>query len=174
MDNIWIPSAQTSAAYEYGVPNVYLIGTARMTSDLATIALDSRCNQDRPRLGEVLTIRTYGRRLPVPLADSDDGRVPGYATQTARRSFRLGTQSPLGSRLNWEQRLGSSCAWAHSATIRNRRSQARQPKAPAAAQPDNSGCKCSARIADQYLRLLLDQFSPTGYIGPGRRCPALS
>ncbi len=35
-----IPSSQSSATYTYGVPNVYLIGTARMSSDLATLSLD--------------------------------------------------------------------------------------------------------------------------------------
>ena len=35
-----IPSAQSSATYQYGVPNVYLIGTSRLRSDQATISLD--------------------------------------------------------------------------------------------------------------------------------------
>src|SRR5947209_12001728 len=35
-----IPSAQTNASYQYGAPNVNLIGTSVLTSNQATISLD--------------------------------------------------------------------------------------------------------------------------------------
>ena len=97
-----IPSAQSSAPYEFGVPNVYLIGTARMSSDLATISMDYDATQtDR------VSAKYFYQKAPVsrPFGYSETAGFP--VTQlNGSQVFSLGNTISIGPKLNWEQRLG--------------------------------------------------------------------
>ncbi len=97
-----IPSAQSSAPYEYGVPNVFLIGTARLISDQATISLDYDATQN-----DRVSAKYFYQNAPVtrPFGFSE---TPGFpVTQNnGAQVFSLGNTISIGPRLNWEQRLG--------------------------------------------------------------------
>ena len=85
-----IPSAQSSAPYEYGVPNVFLIGTARLNSDQANVALDYDATQkDR------ISAKYFYQNAPVtrPFGFSQARPASRLRSTTVRRSFRLITQS---------------------------------------------------------------------------------
>jgi Carboxypeptidase regulatory-like domain len=97
-----IPSAQSSAPYEFGVPNVFLIGTARLNSDQATVALDYNASQN-----DRVSAKYFYQDAPVtrPFGFSE---VPGFPVTQKNGSqvFSLGNTISIGPRLNWEQRLG--------------------------------------------------------------------
>jgi Carboxypeptidase regulatory-like domain/TonB dependent receptor len=97
-----IPSAQSSAPYEFGVPNVFLIGTARLNSDQATLALDYNATQN-----DRVSAKYFYQDAPVtrPFGFSE---VPGFPVTQKNGSqvFSLGNTISIGPRLNWEQRLG--------------------------------------------------------------------
>jgi hypothetical protein len=100
--SLLIPSAQSSATYQYGVPNVTLIGTSVMTSDQATASVDYDLNsRDR------ISAKYYYQNDPItqPYNFSQTGGFPvtqsnGSQVATVDNTFNI------GSRLNWEQRLG--------------------------------------------------------------------
>lgn len=97
-----IPSAQSSATYTYGVPNVYLIGTSRLRSDQATISLDYDATQkDR------ISAKYFYQEAPVtrPFGYSATAGFPVTAHNGAQ-VFSLGNTIAIGSKVNWEQRLG--------------------------------------------------------------------
>ena len=97
-----IPSAQSSAHYLYGVPNVILVGTARLVSDMATISLDYDATQkDR------VSAKYFFQTVPLtrPFGYSNSAGFPVTAHNGAQ-VFSLGNTIAIGSRLNWEQRLG--------------------------------------------------------------------
>ncbi len=97
-----IPSAQSSAPYEYGVPNVFLIGTARLISDQATISLDYNATEN-----DRVSAKYFYQNAPVtrPFGFSE---TPGFPVTQKNGSqvFSLGNTISLSPRLNWEQRLG--------------------------------------------------------------------
>ena len=97
-----IPSAQNSAPYEYGVPNVTLIGTSTMTADQANAAVDYDLNsKDR------LEAKYYYQNDPVtqPYNFSQTGGFP--VTQfNGSQVAAIDNTIALSPRLNWEQRLG--------------------------------------------------------------------
>ncbi len=97
-----IPSAQSSAPYEFGVPNVYLIGTARMSSDLATVSLDyNATTTDR------VSAKYFYQKAPVsrPFGYSETAGFP-VTQENGSQVFSLGNTISIGPKLNWEQRLG--------------------------------------------------------------------
>ena len=97
-----IPSAQSSAPYTYGVPNVDLIGTARLNSDQATIALDDDAtSKDR------ISAKYFYQNAPVtrPYGFSNTGGFP-LTQHNGSQVFSLGNTIAISPRLNWEQRLG--------------------------------------------------------------------
>ncbi len=97
-----IPSAQTSAPYTYGVPNVVLVGTSRLISDLATVSLDyDATHTDR------VSAKYYFQNAPVtrPFGYSQTAGFPVTAHNGAQ-VFSLGNTLSIGPKLNWEQRLG--------------------------------------------------------------------
>ena len=97
-----IPSAQSSAAYQYGVPNVNLIGTAALKADQGTIALDYDVSRtDR------LSTKYFYQNAPVtkPYGFSQTGGFPMTQNNGSQVAAIDNTKS-IGSRLNWEQRLG--------------------------------------------------------------------
>jgi hypothetical protein len=97
-----IPSAQTSAAYAYGVPNVTLIGTSVLATDQAAASLDYDLSKT-DRLG----FKYYYQHDPVhkPYGLSQTGGFP-LTQQNGSEVGALDNTISIGPRLNWEQRLG--------------------------------------------------------------------
>jgi len=97
-----IPSSQSTAGYQYGVPNVNLIGTSRLTSDQATISIDYDLSKtDR------LSAKYFYQDAPVskPYGYSQTGGFP-VTQQNGSQVAAIDNTISLGPRLNWEQRLG--------------------------------------------------------------------
>lgn len=97
-----IPSAQSSAPYEYGVPNVYLIGTSRLNSDQANVALDYEATKN-----DRVSAKYFYQNAPVtrPFGYSNTGGFP-ITQHNGSQVFSLGNTISIGQKLNWEQRLG--------------------------------------------------------------------
>jgi hypothetical protein len=97
-----IPSAQSAAAYQYGVPNVNLIGTSVLKADQGTISLDYDVSpSDR------LSTKYFYQNAPVtkPYGYSQTAGFPVTQNNGSQVAAIDNTKS-IGSRLNWEQRLG--------------------------------------------------------------------
>jgi hypothetical protein len=97
-----IPSAQTSAPYAYGVPNVTLLGTSLLTSDQGNGSLDySLSDKDR------ISVKYYYQNDPVskPYGYSQVGGFP-LIQNNGSHVGALDNTIALSSRVNWEQRLG--------------------------------------------------------------------
>jgi len=97
-----IPSAQTNAPYAYGVPNVTLIGTSVLATDQAAASLDYDLSKT-DRLG----FKYYYQHDPVhkPYGLSQTGGFP-LTQQNGSQVGALDNTISIGSKLNWEQRLG--------------------------------------------------------------------
>jgi hypothetical protein len=97
-----IPSNQSGQGYLYGVPNVNLIGTSTMQGDLATAALDYVVS---PR--DRLSFKYYYQNDPVskPYAFAQTGGFP-VTQNNGSQVGALDNTISIGSRFNWEQRLG--------------------------------------------------------------------
>lgn len=97
-----IPSAQSSAPYTYGEPNVVLIGTSRLRTDQATVSLDYDATQN-----DRVSAKYYFQIAPVtrPYGFSNTGGFPVTA-HNGSQVFSLGNTISIGSKVNWEQRLG--------------------------------------------------------------------
>jgi hypothetical protein len=97
-----IPSAQSSAAYAYGIPNVNLIGKSTLATDQAAASLDyDVSHRDR------LSFKYYYQYDPVnkPYGLSQTGGFP-LTQENGSTVGALDNTIAIGSRLNWEQRLG--------------------------------------------------------------------
>jgi hypothetical protein len=97
-----IPSSQSSAGYQYGIPNVNLIGTSVLTSDQATASVDvDVTNTDR------LSVKYFYQTAPVtkPYGFSQTGGFP-VTQDNGSQVAAIDNTISIGSRLNWEQRLG--------------------------------------------------------------------
>ena len=97
-----IPSAQTSAAYAFGVPNVTLPGTATLIADQAAAGMDYDVTK-----ADRLSLKYYYQTDPVnkPYGFSDTGGFP-VTQNNGAQVFAIDNTITLGSRVNWEQRLG--------------------------------------------------------------------
>ena len=99
-----IPSAQTSSPYAYGVPNVTLVGTSVLTGNQAATSLDyDLTHTDR------LSFKYYYQNDPTtkPFGVSETGGFPSSQRNGSQVGVIDNTIS-IGSRINWEQRLGYS------------------------------------------------------------------
>ncbi len=97
-----IPSAQSNAAYQYGEPNVNLIGTSMLTSNQGTLSLDYDLTKtDR------LSAKYFYQDAPVtkPYGYSQTAGFPVTQLNGSQVAAIDNTIS-IGSRFNWEQRLG--------------------------------------------------------------------
>jgi hypothetical protein len=97
-----IPSAQSNASYQYGVPNVNLIGTSVITADQATISVDYDLTKtDR------LSAKYYYQDAPVtkPYGYSQTAGFP-VTQENGSQVGAIDNTLAIGSRMNWEQRLG--------------------------------------------------------------------
>ncbi len=97
-----IPSAQSNGAYQYGVPNVNLIGTSVLTSNQATLSLDYDVSK-RDRL----SVKYFYQDAPVtkPYGYSQTAGFP-VTQKNGSQVAAIDNTISIGSRLNWEQRLG--------------------------------------------------------------------
>jgi hypothetical protein len=99
-----IPSAASgSPAYAYGVPNVTLIGTSLFTGDQATASVDYDVTKT-DRLG----FKYYYQNDPQSQPYGFKSQVGGFPSHTMNGSqvFAVDNTISIGSRFNWEQRLG--------------------------------------------------------------------
>ncbi len=106
-----IPSAQTSAGYAFGVPNVTLPGTSTLIADQATAGVDYDVTKvDR------LSLKYYYQTDPVnkPYGFSDTGGFPVTQTNGAQ-VFAIDNTITIGNKINWEQRLGFDRMGSYSA-----------------------------------------------------------
>jgi hypothetical protein len=97
-----IPSAQVSGPYQYGVPNVTLIGTSKLTGDHATATIDYNVNNS-----DHLSVKYYYQSDPIqkPYGFSSVGGFP-QTQENGSQVAAIGNTIAIGSRVNWEQRLG--------------------------------------------------------------------
>ena len=105
-----IPSAQSTAAYAYGVPNVTLVGVSVLRGDQATGSLDYQVTKiDR------LSFKYYYQNDPDtrPFSYSSLPGFPGTQSNTAQVAA-LDNTTTIGPRLNWEQRLGYERSGSYS------------------------------------------------------------
>jgi Carboxypeptidase regulatory-like domain len=106
-----IPSNQTpTQPYQYGVPNVTLLGNSTMSGDFATAALDYVVT-DRDRL----SFKYYYQNDPVSkqYAFSQTAGFP-VTQENAAQVGALDNTIQIGSRFNWEQRLGYARMYSYS------------------------------------------------------------
>ena len=153
-----IPSAQSSQGYEYGVPNVILVGTSVLRTDQATISLDFDVTQ-----GDRVSAKYYYQDAPVtrPFGFSATQGFPVTA-HNGSQVFSLGNTTTIGQKLNWEQRLG----YVRMGTFSDyKQTLPGGNLGVSAAQPDNL-------VADILPGLEIknfgnaDQYSPSLYLGP--------
>jgi hypothetical protein len=97
-----VPSAQNSGAIQYGIPNVTLVGTSTLVTDQATASLDYAVSKT-----DQLSFKYYYQNDPVnkPYGLSTVGGFP-LTQANGSQVGALDNTIILGSRLNWEQRLG--------------------------------------------------------------------
>jgi hypothetical protein len=97
-----IPSSQNSGTYQFGVPNVTLLGTSTLVADQANAALDYDVTK-----ADRLSLKYYYQNDPVnkPYGFSQTGGFPVMQNNGAQ-VFAIDNTITLGSRINWEQRLG--------------------------------------------------------------------
>jgi hypothetical protein len=153
-----IPSAQSSQPYEYGVPNVILIGTSRLRSDQATVAIDYDATAtDR------VSAKYYYQTDPVtrPFGFSATSGFPVTA-YNGSQVFSLGNTISIGQRLNWEQRLGfvrMGTFSGYSQTLPGGN------LGVSAAQPNNLTPNVLPGLEIKNFANV-DQYSPSLYLGP--------
>ncbi len=105
-----IPSAQSSVPYFFGVPNVNLIGTSMLAADQATASVDyDMTKADR------ISAKYYYQTDPVqkPFSVSQTGGFPG-TQDNGSQVVALDNTIAIGSRLNWEQRVGVDRMYSYS------------------------------------------------------------
>jgi len=97
-----IPSAQSSLPYQYGEPNVTLIGTSVIKADQATVSLDWDMTPT-DRFG----VKYYYQNAPVtkPYGYSQTGGFP-VTQNNGSQVATIQNAMTIGQRLNWTQRLG--------------------------------------------------------------------
>lgn len=154
-----IPSAQSSAAYIYGVPNVILIGTSRLTSDQATVAVDYDAAQN-----DRVSTKYYYQTVPVtrPFGYSNAAGFPVTAHNGAQ-VFSLGNTISIGQRLNWEQRLGFVRMGSFSDY---KQAFSGGNLGVAGAQPDNLVANSLPGLQINNFSTNFDSYSPAMYFGP--------
>jgi hypothetical protein len=98
-----IPSPQSTASYAYGVPNVTLLGTSMLVGDQANAAVDYDVKKN-----DRLSFKYYYQNDPLTKPYGFGSYVGGFPGNTYNGSQvgALDNTILIGSRLNWEQRLG--------------------------------------------------------------------
>jgi hypothetical protein len=105
-----IPSAQTTSLFASGVPNVTLIGTSTLVANQAVADLDYDVTKtDR------LSAKYYIQTDPVakPYGFSQVGGFP-VSQDNGAQVFALDNTITIGSKINWEQRIGFDRMYSYS------------------------------------------------------------
>lgn len=98
-----IPSTQTpNSPYAYAVPNVTLKGVSVLDGDIANAAIDYQVSKN-----DRLSVKYFYQNNPntTPFGDSETFGFPTTEANSAEVGVIDNTIS-IGSRLNWEQRIG--------------------------------------------------------------------
>jgi hypothetical protein len=97
-----IPSSQNSNPYQYSVPNVTLLGTSTLIADQANAAVDWDVTK-----ADRFSVKYYYQNDPVnkPYGFSQAGGFP-VTQENGAQVLALDNTITIGSRINWEQRLG--------------------------------------------------------------------
>ncbi|MGB8260387.1 MAG: carboxypeptidase regulatory-like domain-containing protein [Terracidiphilus sp.] len=97
-----IPSAQSTSSYQFGVPNVNLLGTSTLISHQANVAIDWDVSKtDR------LSTKYFYQDAPVTKPYGFSQTVGFPVTQhNGSQVAAIDNTISLGSHVNWEQRLG--------------------------------------------------------------------
>ena len=97
-----IPSAQSNAPYQFGVPNVVLIGTSVLTSDQAAVSVDYDATKN-----DRVSAKYFFQNAPVtkPYGFSQTGGFP-VTQNNGSQVAAIDNTIAIGQHLNWEQRLG--------------------------------------------------------------------
>jgi hypothetical protein len=97
-----IPSAQVTTPFQFGSPNVTLLGTSLLVADQATASVDWDVTPtDR------FSVKYYYQTAPVdkPYGYSQTGGFP-VTQNNGSQVAAIDNTISIGQRLNWEQRLG--------------------------------------------------------------------
>ena len=99
-----IPSPQVAGPFQFGVPNVTLIGTSVMTGDQATAAVDFNLSS-----ADHMTVKYFYQNIPVtkPYNASDTTGFP-QSQNNGSQVASLDNTIAFGPHVNWEQTLGFS------------------------------------------------------------------
>jgi hypothetical protein len=105
-----IPSAQTSAPFAFGVPNVTLFGTSLLTGEQATAAVDYNVTSR-----DHMSVKYYYQTDPVnkPFNASDTAGFP-QTQSNGSQVASLDNTIAFGPHVNWEQTLGFSRMGSYS------------------------------------------------------------
>ena len=97
-----IPSPQITGPYQFGEPNVTLLGTSILTADQATASVDWDVSK-----GDRFSVKYFYQNAPVnkPYGYSETGGFP-VTQNNGSQVAAIDNTISLGTRLNWEQRLG--------------------------------------------------------------------
>ncbi len=160
-----IPSAQTSAGYSYGVPNVTLNGTSILTTDQAAASLDYDLSK-KDRLG----FKYYYQYDPVnkPFGLS---QAPGFplTQENGSEVGAIDNTMTIGSRFNWEQRLGYVRMFSNSYDRQTVTPDATLGPTFGIGSADNTGLITGGIMPGLYLSDFASSFSvdsPSVYAGP--------
>ena len=98
-----IPTPQVTTPYAYGVPNVTLVGTSMLVGDLASASVDYDLS-----LKDRLSFKYFYQNDPVTRPFGVSSRLGGFPgnTYNGAQVGAIDNTIQIGSRLNWEQRLG--------------------------------------------------------------------
>jgi len=105
-----IPSSQNTNTYQYGIPDVTLPGTSLFTTNQATASLDyNLTSTDR------LSFKYFYQYAPVtkPYGLAQVGGFP-LTDENGSQLGVIDNTIAIGSRLNWEQRLGYVREYSYS------------------------------------------------------------
>jgi hypothetical protein len=100
--SLLVPSAQSTAPVQFGVPNVTLLGTSRLTADQAAASVDFDLSK-----ADRFSFKYYYQNDPVskPYGYSQTGGFP-VSQDNGSQVGAIDNTISIGSRVNWEQRLG--------------------------------------------------------------------
>jgi hypothetical protein len=97
-----VPSAQNTGPVQFGVPNVTLLGTSKLTADQATASVDFDLSK-----ADRFSFKYYYQNDPVskPFGYSQTAGFP-VGQNNGSQVGAIDNTIAIGSRINWEQRVG--------------------------------------------------------------------
>jgi Carboxypeptidase regulatory-like domain len=158
-----IPSAQVSGPYQYGVPNVTLIGTSRLEGDHANAAIDYNLSAT-----DHLSVKYYYQRDPVtkPYGLSATGGFP-TSQENGSQVVAIGNTTQFGSHINWEQRLGFARMGSYSYYTQNVTSPSNDPTFGIGAGLASTAVNGFPSLAPNVMPgLLLGEFAANTTVSP--------